>query len=185
MKKEVLAIFVAIGIVFTINAQESKSGITLGYTSTILRASLSGLTESESVSGFHIGFFTEFTINEKTKFVPELNYVRAIQNGASSNTLYLPLMVRYYAATKLFFQAGPTLDYIIDDEIGLNKFGYGIAFGAGYDVSKRLFITTKYTIGLNNRLDFDFGDFNGGFPISFSDFTMKFNYWNLGFGYRF
>ena len=185
MKKEVLAIFVAIGIVFTINAQESKSGITLGYTSTILRASLSGLTESESVSGFHIGFFTEFTINEKTKFVPELNYVRAIQNGASSNTLYLPLMVRYYAATKLFFQAGPTLDYIIDDADGLKKLGYGLALGAGYNINKNFFISTKYNFGFNNRLEFDFGDINGGQPIDFGSFKIKYNYWYLGLGYRF
>lgn len=185
MKKEILAILFAIGLVFTINSQESKFGITVGYTNTILKASLSGLTESESVSGFHIGFFTEFTINEKVKIVPELNYIQAIQDGVTSNTLFLPIMARYYASESFFFQAGPTLDYIIDDEIGLNKLGYGIAFGAGYDVSKNFFITTKYTIGLNNRLDFDFGDFNGGLPISFTDFTMKFNYWHLGFGYRF
>lgn len=185
MKKEILTVFFAVICVFGLTAQKSKFGITTGYTNTILRSSLSGLTESESVSGFHIGFFTEFTINEKIKIVPELNYIKAIQDGVTSSTIYLPVMLRYYASDRFFFQAGPTLDYVINDEIGLNKFGYGLAFGGGFDVSENFFISTKYTIGLNNRLELDFGGLNGGLPLSLSDFTMKFNYWHLGIGYRF
>jgi len=185
MKKGILAIFVIVLCIVNMNAQKAKLGITAGYQNLGATVSLLGNSESDNASGYFIGFFADLSISDKVKIQPELSFVQAIKNSETSNSLFLPIMIKYYVNEKFYFQAGPAFDYIIEDNDFMKKLGFGLGFGAGFDINEKFFISSKYTLGLNNRLeDFEMADFVG-FPIDISDMKMKLNYFQVGIGYKF
>jgi opacity protein-like surface antigen len=185
MKKGILAIIMVVLCVVNTNAQKTKLGITAGYQNLGAKVSLLGTSETDNASGYYIGFFADFSISGKVKIQPELSFVQAIKNSETSNSLFLPIMVKYYVNEKFYLQAGPALDYIIEDNDFMKKLGFGLGLGAGFEINEKFFISSKYTFGLNNRLeDFDLVGFEG-FPIDLSDIEMKLNYFQIGLGYKF
>lgn len=86
-------------------------------------------------------------------------------------------MAKYYVSDEFFIQAGPQFDLILDDSEGVKKLGFGLGVGVGYEFSDQLFATTRYTLGLSDRLDDPvFDEF---------DVTTKFNFFQIGIGYKF
>ena len=72
MKKITLLAILFFCSLIPLNAQEDanasnepKFGIKAGYSSVTLRVTVDETSESEDVSGFYIGFFSEFRISEK------------------------------------------------------------------------------------------------------------------------
>ena len=192
--KKILIVAIAILSLFNINAQEETTsgdkketafGVKAGYNSFIARASFGGSSSSASVSGFYAGLFADITISEKFHVQPELFFAQASQNGDSGNMLILPIMGKYYITKKLNLQAGPQLDYILDDDSeGVKKLGIGLGAGLAYDINKNFLLEARYSFGLTNRLDdVDFSEID---PIlSGFDIKSKFNFLQIGVGYRF
>jgi opacity protein-like surface antigen len=83
-------------------------------------------------------------------------------------------MAKYYVSEKFNIQAGPQFDFIADDSDGANKFGVGLGFGVGYDISEKIFAATRYSLGLSNRIQ-----------DAPSGISSKFNTFQIGVGYRF
>ena len=83
-------------------------------------------------------------------------------------------MLKYHVSQKFNLQAGPQLDYLLSDSEGLNAIGFGLGFGAGYDFSEKIFVSTRYALGLSNRFaDAPFG------------ISLKLDTFKIGLGYRF
>ena len=177
MKNELATIALIVLCVIGVNAQKGKFGIITGYTSATLKISNSGDSTSESVSGFYLGLTSDFQFADRIVISPELNFVRVSENGGHSNSLFLPIMIKYYSSKAFFIQAGPALDYLLEEDPGIKKLGFGFGFGLGFDLSDKLFISSKYTLGLSDRLQ----TIRYGYP----DVDVKFNFLHIGLGYRF
>ena len=71
-------------------------------------------------------------------------------------------------------QAGPQLDFVVSESDGVNAFGLGLAIGAGFDFSDKVFATSRYVFGLRNRIE----DAPSGVSVKFDTFQ-------IGLGFRF
>lgn len=182
MKKSLFATIVALFFLTVTNAQESTFGITAGFNSLTSRISFDGESLSSSESGFFVGLFSEFVTGEFTSFQPQINYATVFVEGERLNELIIPLMLKYYPSEKLYLQAGPQFDYILDDDADdVNKLGVSVGFGIGYDINKSIFLSARYAIGLNNRIkteDDIFFEFD-------TDLKSYFNNFQVGLGIRF
>jgi len=188
MKKIILSIAVIISAFTNIYAQEDNDtssepmfGIKAGYSSFIAKVKVDGVSASDNISGFYIGAFAEFQMSDKINLQPELTFANYSQDGESSSVLLIPILLKFRASNELGLYAGPQLDYLINEEDseGLKRLGFGLSIGLSYDISEEIFIDSRYTLGISDRLD---GDLEG-----FEDFNVKakINYFQIGLGYRF
>ncbi len=171
--KKLLLVIAMVAAGFTANAQETTFGAVAGFNNLTFKASAGGMTASDDASGFYLGFFADFKLNDKFSIQPELQYVSSSQDGESSNQLALPVMAKYYVSEAFSVQAGPMFDLVVD-ETGddFNAFGLGLAAGLGYDINEDFFASARYSFGLTNRLDNDF-------------VSTKIDFLQIGVGYRF
>ena len=172
MKKVTMVLSVAlISFLFSpVNAQQAvgiKGGVNI--------ASLSGF-EGRSRIGVHGGVFLHHTINKDWCFQPELLYSgegqRYISGGVERTLalsyLQLPLMIQYYPAPQVYFEAGPQFglllsanDKVDDYEEQINAkddFTQGqvaLGLGMGYKASEQLVLYGRYNFGLTDVSRFD------------------------------
>jgi len=172
MKKATMIVSVAvISFLFsTVRAQEAigiKGGINI--------ASLSGF-EGRSRLSAHGGVFLHHTINKNWCFQPELLYSgegqRYISGGVERTLalsyLQLPLMIQYYPAPQLYFEAGPQFglllsanDKVDDHEEQINakddftQAQVALGLGIGYKASEQLILYGRYNFGLTDVTRFD------------------------------
>jgi opacity protein-like surface antigen len=157
-----------------VNAQETSYGVTAGFHSLSISVSDGSTTVSSNGSGYYFGFFGDFNISDKFNIQPEIHFASAYQDGDSANELIIPIMAKYYVSDKFNIQAGPQFDFVVDESDGLNKFGVGFGFGVGFDFSEKMFVATRYSLGLSNRIE-----------DAPSGVSSKFNTFQIGIGYRF
>ena len=175
MKKMFFVAIATFGFTFSSNAQNVDFGATAGYHNLIVRASADGISASDGASGFYFGLFADFSISDKFHIQPELQYASVSQDGGTGNEIIVPVMAKYYPAANFYLQAGPNFDLIIDDSEGVNDFGFGLAGGLGYDFTEKFFASARYSFGLSERLQEDIG----------FDVSTKFNFLQIGVGYKF
>ena len=178
MKKLFSIAIIAILTLANVNAQAPSFGLKAGFNSLSIRASAQGVSASESASGFYIGAFGEFQVSDKFDIQTELQFVSVSEDGESSSVLALPIMAKINVADKVSAVAGPQLGFLLDDDAeGIKKFGIGLGAGLAFDITDDIFIDGRYVFGLNNRLE----ETN----IEGIDVDAKFNYLQIGLGYRF
>ena len=174
MKKVLFTAVVVLLGLGNVSAQSSNFGITAGFHSLSLKMDYLSMTESESGQGFFVGVTSDFSLSDKFSLQPQLQFATSSQDGDSLEQLILPIMLKYHVTEKFNLQAGPQLDYLLDDSDDLNAIGFGLGFGAGFDFSEKIFISTRYALGLSNRSE-----------EAFSEISLKFNTFQIGLGYRF
>jgi opacity protein-like surface antigen len=174
MKKVFLIVSIVLLGFGNVNAQETKYGITSGFHRLTISSSALGLTLSQNASGFFVGFFADFNFSEKFNIQPEIHFASTYNEGESANEIIIPVMAKYMVSEKFNLQVGPQFDFITEESEGLNKFGVGLGFGFGYDFSDKLFVASRYSLGLTNRIQ-----------DASEDFSSKFNTFQIGLGYRF
>ena len=87
-------------------------------------------------------------------------------------------MAKINVANKISVFAGPQFGFLLDDDAdGIKKFGIGLGAGLAFDITDDIFIDGRYVFGLNNRLE----ETN----IEGVNVDAKFNYIQIGLGYRF
>ena len=177
MKNLCLVAFLAVFSLVGVQAQDTSFGVTTGFHNLTVRASANGASASSGESGIFAGFFADIPVSDKLHVQPEVQYATIFADGDTGNEVVIPIMAKYYAAEQFFVQAGPVIDIIVDDSEGLNAFGFGLGVGAGYEFSDKIFATTRYSFGLNNRLEDDI----------FEEISVdtKFNIFQIGVGYKF
>jgi opacity protein-like surface antigen len=174
MKKVLLIAVVALLGLGSVNAQDAKFGVVAGYHNLSQKISGDGASISFDVNGFYVGVSGEFTLSETLNLQTELQYASVSQDGASIDLIVLPILAKYSVSEKFSLQAGPQLDFIVSDSEDANVLGLGLAIGAGFDITEKFYISTRYALGLTNRLE----DAPSGVSI-------KFNTFQAGLGYRF
>lgn len=172
--KKVLFIAIVVFGLGKLSAQGSNFGITAGFHNLSLKIDGLGMTESESGQGFFVGVTSDFSLSDKLSLQPQLQFATSSQDGDSVEQLILPIMLKYHVTENFNIQAGPQLDYVLSDSEGLNAIGFGLGFGAGYDFSEKIFVSTRYALGLSNRLE-----------DAPSEISLKLNTFQIGLGYRF
>jgi opacity protein-like surface antigen len=151
MKKIILTAFIIIIGAGCLHAQKKVTGIVAGYNSFVDK--IKGVRDGTvSESGFYIGLFKDFEVSNELSLRTELQYVRTNTNHAIDQ-LVLPIMLNYGVGEKMIVSVGVVADYILDLKKGLDSFGFAIGIGAAHDIGESLFISTKYSFGLTNRID--------------------------------
>ena len=176
MKKILLAILLIITAGADLYAQDGTEGMTMAYTS--FNMSFNN-KDNESVGGFYVGVFKDFELNEKVLIHPELQfaYYERDNKGRFSN-ISLPVLVQYEFVKSLSVIGGPQFDYLIDDDDEhFNKFSFSLALGLQYDITSLLFVNSRFSYGMTERLKND--EFAG------IDSDLRTHSFNFGLGYRF
>ena len=155
MKKIILTAVAVLAFGFT-NAQDMKYGVKGGLNS----SSLSGAEGASSIMGIHLGGFAQFKVNDKFSVQPELLYSMQgakFDGGGTLNMNYIniPVMAKYAVGEKFNLQAGPQIGFLmsakaesVDVKDTTKSLDFGINFGAGYDLSDKLFLEARYNLGL-------------------------------------
>ena len=177
MKKLTFVALLALFSFSTAAAQDVSFGATTGFHNLSIRAKVGSVSASSGESGIFAGFFADIPVSDKFHVQPEVLYAAIFADGDSGNELIVPILAKYYISDQFFAQAGPVIDVILDDAEGLNAFGFGLGFGAGYDFSDTIFATARYSLGINDRLDADLEELG--------DLSTTFNIFQIGIGYRF
>lgn len=86
-------------------------------------------------------------------------------------------MVKYYVDPKFNLQAGPQFTFDLDENPipdYYNSTNIGLALGAAYEFTPKLFLEAHYSFQLNNHL-----------KNAPSGYSVRANYLNFGLGYKF
>ena len=157
MKKIILSI-AAVFAFGLANAQDAKYGIKGGIDN--MSQDFGG--GSVSLSGFFVGGFAEYDFKDKIVLQPGLNYHTASKDGFNLTYLSIPVLAKYKASDKINILAGPSLFYCLEDVA--EKTTFSLDLGASYDITEKIFIEPRYSLGLT-------GDF-------------KTNHFLIGIGYK-
>lgn len=172
MKKVFFVAMLALGLGKVV--AQSSYGVTAGFHNFTIKASNGPITASTDASGFYAGFFGDFSVSDNINIQPEIHFVSTFKSGDSVQQLVVPVLAKYYFSDEFNVQAGPQFDFVLSDTVNINDFGLGIAFGAGYDFTEKVFATARYSFGLTDRIE------NGPAGVS-----SKFDTLQIGLGYRF
>ena len=119
---------------------------------------------SVSTTGFFVGGFAEFGINDQFSLQPGLNYHTASKEGVNFTYLSIPVLVRYAIAEKFKLMAGPSLYYSLESDDD-DKTRFNLDIGAAYEITENFFVEPRYSVGAT-------GD-------------VKVSHFLLGVGYKF
>ncbi|WP_075343406.1 outer membrane beta-barrel protein [Tenacibaculum agarivorans] len=161
---------------------QTSYGVSAGYHNFILSASVEGLpgSGSEGLSGFYVGFYVDINVANKLAFQPEIQFAQSHNQGQATESILFPMLFKYSVLERFNVQAGPIFDFVLDDEQDvLNKFGVGLAFGAAFRIVEDLSLTTRYSVGLNDR--FKESVFDG---ITDFEVSTRFDFFQIGLTYN-
>jgi len=144
MKKLIIAFVFVLGMTATTYAQggfAAKAGINN------VTFDINGFG-STSELGFYVGAGYTFETNGEILIEPSV--LISIVDDLTS--LYIPIMGKYYVADQFNIQAGPQINYLLED-IDDGAFGLDLGFGAGYDISDQFFVEARYAFEVIRDLD--------------------------------
>jgi hypothetical protein len=156
MKKLILTSIILVGLTFTSNAQVLKFGVKAGPNFSNFSGGVDELEYSGRTS-FHAGVLVEFKATSSLGIQPELLYTSQgadVDGVGDFNLDYVavPVMAKFYVlGDKLSIDVGPQFSFLIDefDEAHENeKFDFAIGAGASVYITKSIFGSARYTIGL-------------------------------------
>ena len=166
MKKVFFTLAVVLICGFFVNAQEGFAA-KAGLNNVSISVDTGGLINaSDSELGFYVGGGYNFELGDL--FYVEPSALISIVNDWTS--LYIPVMFKYEVADSFTVQAGPQIDYILED-IPDGELGVDLALGAGYQIDDNWFVEARY--GFQVTRGGDFGD------------LVDINTLTFGAGYRF
>ncbi|CAI8343795.1 MAG: Uncharacterised protein [Cryomorphaceae bacterium] len=160
-------------VAFTISAQNVTFGAKAGLNFT------SGVGEGadglDIRTAFHLGATAEIEMSESFSIQPELLYSGQGFTGngdaiAKVDYINLPVMAKFYIGDGFSLEAGPQIGFLtsakadIDGESRdikdfLKSTDFALNLGAGYKLDSGLNFGLRYSMGLTDVPDGDFGDF--------------------------
>ena len=169
MKKIILTVVLVFTFGF-VNAQEkedmsfgAKGGLNI---SSITNADQDGVN-SNSLVGFHIGFFGEFMISDEFAIQPELLYstqgVKLEFEGDKGDLkldyINIPVMAKYYVADAFSLELGPQIGFLVsakaksggdsvDVKDDTKSIDVSLGFGANYNFAEKFMLGARYNLGL-------------------------------------
>lgn len=121
---------------------QTEFGIKGGVNITFFNVTEGGFgTKAETDTGFYGGFFADFKIDNKLHIQPELLY----KGVGDFEFLNAPIYLKYDIYNNFHVLLGPSLNYFFD--FFSNKFKVRADLSLDYDLSHKLSVHTKYTLG--------------------------------------
>ena len=152
------------------------------------------LSESSSLTSFHIGAGVNFKFARFYTLSPEILYSEqgAKFNGNNEiNVNYLSIVVNnkfYIGGSSFNLQIAPVLDILVSDNSNnLNDYqgaDFAIMGGVGYDFPFGLTVDARFKQGLVDIFGRNVNDGNGAETTNFNDLTLN-QVFQLSFGYQF
>ncbi len=161
MKKVVLIAALAL-FGFNVNAQEGFFG-KVGLSNVTAKVDVLGVNVSDSELGFLVGVGYNFEVSDTFEVEPSVLYSLV----SDLNSLYVPIMAKYKVADEFTIQAGPQINYLLED-MPMGEFGLDLAFGVGYNFTEQIFADARYAFEVSRDIE--------GFSL---------NSLQIGVGYRF
>ncbi|MBC9913730.1 porin family protein [Chitinophaga varians] len=143
--------------------------------------------------GAYAGGFTEIKLNKHWAVQPELVYYRNQNPGQYYTTpddhvaqakrkedyISIPLMVKYYAKPKLYVEAGPEVNYLIDAKEDIygdthsiighyNRLNVSGSLGIGYQLPRGFGVNARYSLGVQTRENATFYNNTGKVGITYT-----------------
>ncbi|MEO1010349.1 MAG: porin family protein [Bacteroidota bacterium] len=166
MNKVIICIFLVVCMSTMTYAQEGFSA-KAGFNNVTINADTGGFfDDSDSELGLYFGGGYQFILDDEFMLEPSLLF--SFVDDLTS--LYIPIMAKYEFAEGFTAQAGPQINYLLED-LPDGEFGLDLAFGAGYRFDENWFVEARYGFELSRGGDF--GD------------VFDFNTLTVGAGYRF
>lgn len=166
MKRIILAAIAVMAFGFT-NAQSVRFGVKAGLNV----SNITGYQEDvKSLTGFHIGGFTELKVAKKFAIQPEVLFstqgttIEGFNGDSNSsiklNYLNIPVLAKYYITDAFTVEAGPQVGFLLsaknkgEDIHDLYKtLDFGLNLGCGYEFTDNISLGARYTFGLTNVAD--------------------------------
>ena len=172
MIKKVSLMIALVAIVTSVSFGQIKFGVKTGLNLSNVKMSGGGVSiDNKMYTGFMIGGFVNYSINDKLSVQPEILFAQYGCNfdedifgpdvePLKENYISIPIVVKYSIGA-IHVLAGPQLGYLLsaevdgDDATGtdafdMKKMDAGIALGAGYEWEIGLGIDARYYLGLAN-----------------------------------
>lgn len=175
MKKVIICTLLAFCASSVFGQSLPKFGLSGGLLNTNADINISALgfnianIDAINKTGFYIGLAADIAATQKLHIQPELTYGVA----GDLSFVYLPVMLKYYASSKFYLQAGPQLSFSsnlndikraiqgiqgvvgsnanIDDVLRTTAVELGV--GLGYDVTENISLQGRYAFALTDRYD--------------------------------
>lgn len=158
MKKIILTVVLVFTFGF-VNAQ-GKEDMSFGVKGGLNLATITNADGSNTLIGFHVGFFGEFMLGDNFALQPEVLYsaqgAEFDDGDLKLDYITIPVMLKYYVADSFSLEIGPQVGFLVSaEEVGVDikddvkSTDFGVNFGAGYDVTPNLIIGVRYNLGLS------------------------------------
>ncbi len=129
-------------------------------------------SENNTMTGLHLGLLAEIPITTKFSIQPEVFYTtqgteaEVIMLGGSPRTIeykldyiQVPVLAKFYLTESLAIAAGPSFNFLVDEEVygeetdfG-NSFEFGGAVGVSYNFTGGFFADARYFHGFTDAFD--------------------------------
>lgn len=200
--KKIIFCFCLIGVF--IQAQNKSYGAKAGLNIASVRASVDGASDaSDARVGLHFGFFGEFKMSEKFAIQPEILFTmqggNATEQGQDTgfrlNFIAIPVMFKFYTSDKFSLELGPQFGFLTNssvfvDQVSVdggelfNSFDLNLGAGLNYEVSSKVFLNARYTLGITNIASTTYQQVIRE-ELNVGSFSMKNTNLQFGLGYRF
>ena len=152
-KISLFAIFALVSICG--QAQESSStkiGVSAGYLNQEWDIDSRDFDLSGNSSGYYAGLFADFDLGSSFRLQTSALYAKTDE----LDQILVPVMAKYYLGNSGFnIQAGPQVNFSIDDLGVPDRFGLALAGGLGYDINDNFRLEARYAREILNRVDAD------------------------------
>lgn len=164
MKKQLILAFLLFAGAFTVQAQFLRFGVKAGPNFANFNGGVDGI-DYKARTSFHAGAVVQLKIFENFALQPELLYSSQgadVEGVGDFNLDYIsvPVMARFYVISdRLSIDAGPQFSFLVDDaelvfdevtdeDADTETFDFAVAGGVTAFVTKGLFVSGRYSIGL-------------------------------------
>ncbi|MBK5192248.1 MAG: PorT family protein [Flavobacteriaceae bacterium] len=129
-------------------------------------------SDNNTRTGFHLGLLAEIPLTNRFSIQPEVLYstqgteADVIMNGSSPQTMeykldyiQVPVLAKVYLTESLSIEAGPSFNFLVNEEIGGEEtdfgssFEFGGAIGVSYKFRGGFFGDVRYINGFTNAFD--------------------------------
>ncbi|WP_338407815.1 porin family protein [uncultured Flavobacterium sp.] len=165
MKKIILGIILIFTVSFNVKAQIAKFGIKAGLnyanqTGTDITVNTTNY-KTEAITSYHAGIIAEISLFESLSIQPELFYstqgatYKNVAEEIKSEVGYIsiPVMVKIGLSKSISLELGPQASFLLSGKDQFvakdpNTFDFSVAGGLGIKVTKSIFISGRYVLGL-------------------------------------
>ncbi|MFP2996733.1 porin family protein [Spongiivirga sp. MCCC 1A20706] len=113
-----------------------------------------GKDVADTRNGFATGFFINYSINDKFKVQPELQYSAQGSKQFRVEYLQLPIMAKYVVTKNFNLQLGPQVGLKIHEfQDGLKNLDYAAVGGIGINIIENVEFDIRYAFGLQQIFD--------------------------------